>query len=152
MTACAKGDLKVIERGLASDCILRSVSTADPQGDTALHYLLRNNPPPANKAELLRVITLLTRHGAAGDVATVDINSLRHFQTYMQMYPEVILLLISLGAQYRSCHDDETSACVCVTSRGPREKSQVRFRSKQCELFAKEAARVGREVGRKAGV
>jgi hypothetical protein len=141
MLACAKG-VAVIERGLVFDCILRSIPTADPQGDTALHYLLRTNPAKratANKAALLRVITLLVRHGAVADVAAVDINSLHHFQTYMQMYPETVLLLISLGAQYRYCHD-QTPACVCITRKGPRAKSQVRFRGKQCLLFAREAA------------
>jgi hypothetical protein len=139
MYACENGDVAVIERVLAF--VPHSVSTADPQEATALHYLLRNKPAPANKVALSRAITLLARHGA--DVAAVEINSsLPHFQTYMQMFPETVLLLISLGAQYRYCHDDQTtfaSSSVFTMSKGPRARSQVRFRGKQCELFAREA-------------
>lgn len=141
MSACAKGDLAVIDRLLISDSILRSVTATDPQGRTALQYILQTKPKklgPANKAAFSRMLALLIRRTAEADVAAFDISSLRHFQTYMQEYPETFLLLISLGVQYRYCH--ETPACVRITSQGPRAQSQVSFRSKQCALFAREAA------------
>lgn len=136
MTCCRTLDIASMELGLTQAHV--ATSTTDKRGGTALHHLLQTKPPLLeHRAPLLRAVELLASNGAEEEVKGLDVTKLRYFQMFCDVLPEVVLLLLRLGARYNTQDPPSIDSDMHAITAKRRKRGQ--FRGKRYRVFWKEA-------------